>query len=139
MKKLFIDTNILVDLIADRKPFSTFAIQIFSKAEEKKLQLYTSSHSIATTYYLLKKYLAEKELRQVLYHLFDFIQVIPIDQDIIKKGLKSKHKDFEDALQLITAYSIDNLHGLVTRNPRDFAHAEIPILTPEEITKDWNK
>jgi predicted nucleic acid-binding protein len=137
MRKLFIDTNILVDLIADRRPFSAFAIQIFSKAEEKKVRLYTSSHSMATTYYLLKKYLAEKELQEILYNLLYFIQVVPIDQDIIKKGLKSKHKDFEDALQLITAYSIENLDGLVTRNPRDFAHAEIPILTPEEVTKDW--
>jgi len=137
MWKFFIDSIILVDLIAVRKPFSAFAIQIFSKAEEKKVRLYTSSHSMATTYYLLKKYLAEKELREILYNLLDFIQVVPIDQDIIKKGLKSKHKDFEDALQLITAYSIDNLDGLVTRNPRDFNHAEIPILTPEEVTKDW--
>jgi predicted nucleic acid-binding protein len=137
MRKLFIDTNILVDLIAYRRPFSAFAIQIFSKVEEKKLRLYTSSHSMATTYYLLKKYLAEKALREILYNLLDFIQVVPIDQDIIKKGLKSKHKNFEDALQLITAYSIENLDGLVTRNPRDFAHAEIPILTPEQVTYDW--
>ena len=45
MKKIFVDTNIIVDLIADRKPFSKFAIELFSKAEEKKLKLYTSSHS----------------------------------------------------------------------------------------------
>lgn len=67
----------------------------------------------------------------------DFIQVVSINQDFIKKGLKSKHKDFANALQIIIAYSIDNLDSLVTRNPRDFAHAEIPILTPEEVTKNW--
>lgn len=55
MKKLFIDTNIIVDLIADRKPFSKYAIQLFQKAELKEIELFTSSHSIATTHYLLKK------------------------------------------------------------------------------------
>ena len=56
MKKAFLDTNIIVDLIADRKPFSKFSIEIFKKAEENKIKLFTSSHSIATTHYLLKKF-----------------------------------------------------------------------------------
>ena len=95
MKKVFLDTNIIIDLIADRKPFSKYAIEIFRLAEENKLQIFTSSHSIATTHYLLKKYLDEKSLREVLYNLLDFLTVIPVDIDIIKKGLRSNHKDFE--------------------------------------------
>lgn len=55
MKRIFVDTNIIVDLIADRRPFSKYAIELFSKAEEGKIQLFASSHSIATTHYLLKK------------------------------------------------------------------------------------
>jgi predicted nucleic acid-binding protein len=132
MKKIFIDTNILVDLIADRKPFSKFAIEIFNAAEEKKVRLFTSSHSIATTHYLLKKYIDEKKLREVLYNLLDYIQVVPIDIETIKKGLKSKHKDFEDALQMISAYSIDKIDCIVTRNIKDFRDSEIPVLSPEE-------
>lgn len=135
MKKIFVDTNILVDLIADRKPFSKFAIQIFSKAEEGKIKLYASSHSIATTHYLLKKYIDEKELRGVLHAIMDYLNIIAIDQDVLKKGLKSKHKDFEDALQIISAYSVDKLNCIVTRNIRDFRDAEIPVLTPEELAK----
>lgn len=133
MKKIFVDTNILVDLIADRKPFSKFAIEIFNAAEEKKVRLFTSSHSIATTHYLLKKYIDEKKLREVLYNLLDYIQVIPIDIETIKKGLKSKHKDFEDALQMISAYSIDKIDCIVTRNIKDFRDSEIPVLSPEEL------
>lgn len=49
---VFLDTNILVDLIADRKAFSKHAIEIFKYAEDFKVQLFTSSHSIATTHYL---------------------------------------------------------------------------------------
>jgi len=135
MKKVFVDTNILVDLIADRRPFSKFAIQIFSKAEERKTKLYTSSHSIATTHYLLKKYIDEKELREVLYNILDYLNIVAIDQDVIKKGLKSKHKDFEDALQIISAYSIEKLDCIVTRNIKDFKGSEIPVLTPDELIK----
>lgn len=135
MKKVFVDTNILVDLIADRRPFSKFAIQLFSKAEERKIKLYTSSHSIATTHYLLKKYIDEKELRDVLHSILDYLNIIAIDLDVIKKGLKSKHKDFEDALQIISAYSIEKLDCIVTRNTKDFKGSEVSVLTPDELIK----
>ena len=135
MKKIFVDTNILVDLIADRRPFSKFAIQIFSKAEEGKIKLYTSSHSIATTHYLLKKYIDEKELRDILHNILDYLNIVAIDQDVIKKGLRSKHKDFEDAIQIISAYSIEKLDCIVTRNIKDFKGSEILVLTPDELIK----
>lgn len=135
MKRVFVDTNIIVDLIADRRPFSQFAIEIFSKAEERKIQLYTSSHSIATTHYLLKKYIDEKALREILHSILDYLNIVAIDLDVIKKGLKSKHKDFEDALQIITAYSIHKLDFIVTRNTKDFKSSEIPVLPPDEIIK----
>lgn len=133
MKKVFLDTNIIVDLIADRKPFSKFAIEIFQLAEENKLQIFTSSHSIATTHYLLKKYLDEKSLREVLYNLLDFITIIAVDSDIIKKGLRSNHKDFEDALQILCASSIENINCIVTRNVKDFKGSEILFLSPDEF------
>ena len=133
MTKLFLDTNIIVDLIADRKPFSKYAIQIFQKAELKEIELFTSSHSIATTHYLLKKYLAEKELRDVLYNLLDYITVVAVDVDILKKGLRSNHKDFEDSIQILCASSIDKMDCIVTRNTKDFKASEIPAFNPDEI------
>ena len=75
MKSVFVDTNILIDLLASRLPFSKFAIEIFDLAERKQVRLYTSSHSLATTHYLLKKHMGEKELREVLYSLLDFIDL----------------------------------------------------------------
>ena len=135
MKKVFVDTNILVDLIADRKPFSKFAIQLFLKAEERKIKLYASSHSIATTHYLLKKYIDEKDLREVLFNILDYLNIVAIDLDVLKKGLKSKHKDFKDALQIISAYSIEKIDCIVTRNIKDFKESEIRVLSPDELIK----
>lgn len=135
MKKIFVDTNILVDLIADRQPYSKYALEIFTKAEEKKIRLFTSSHSIATTHYLLKKYREEKELREILYDLMDFVQVISVDADVIKKGLRSKHKDFEDALQILCACSIEKMDCIVTRNIKDFRDSELQVYSPDELVK----
>ncbi len=133
MKNAFVDTNIIVDLISDRKPFNKFANEIFVKAESKKIKLFTSSHSIATSHYILKKHIKEKELREILYNLLDYLTVVQIDLQIIKRGLKSKYKDFEDSLQIIAAQSIEKIDCIITRNIRDFKDCEIPILTPEEF------
>jgi predicted nucleic acid-binding protein len=131
MKKIFIDTNILVDLIADRKPFSKYAIEIFNLAENKKIRLYTSSHSIATTYYLLKKFIDDKSLRGILLSLFEFVTVIPVDEQVLSKGLRAKQKDFEDAIQVYCAITVEKIDCIVTRNIKDFKGVEIPVLAPD--------
>ena len=133
MKQIFVDTNILIDLLADRPPFSKFAIEIFDLAEKKQIRLFTSSHSYATTHYLLKKYIGEKELRELLYSLLDFIELISIDSTIIKKSLLSKHKDFEDAIQIFAANSVAGMDFIVTRNLKDFKDAGITVLPPDEV------
>lgn len=133
MRKVFLDTNILVDLIADRKPFSKYAIEIFDAAESKKIKLFTSSHSIATTYYLLKKYLDEKTLRSIVLGLFDYITITPVDTAVLTQGLRSKHKNFEDSIQIHCAMTIEHINCIVTRNIKDFKGSEITVLAPDEF------
>ncbi|MEO6850955.1 MAG: PIN domain-containing protein [Mucilaginibacter sp.] len=133
MKRVFADTNILIDLLADRPPFSKFAIQLFDMAEKEEVKLFTSSHSFATTHYLLKKYMDEVRLRAILLSLLDFIEIIPVDFNIIKKSLLSKHKDFEDAIQIFAANSVNNIDFIVTRNLKDFKDAGIIVLPPDEL------
>ena len=133
MKVVFVDTNILVDLLVDRPPFSKFAIQLFDLAEKKKVKLFTSSHSYATTHYLLKKHVGEKELRELLYSLLDYINLIAIDKAVIKKSLLSSHKDFEDVIQIIAATSLADLDFIVTRNLKDFKEAGVTVLPPDEV------
>lgn len=131
MIKAFVDTNILIDLIADRRPFSRFAIDIFQKAEKEQLELFASSHSVATTHYVLKKYLEEKELRLVISEMLELLTVIPVDQSVLKKALKSTLKDFEDAVQLMAAQSVHSISHLVTRNIKDYKGAPIEVLAPD--------
>jgi predicted nucleic acid-binding protein len=135
MKLVFVDTNILIDLLADRLPFSKFAIELFAYAEKNKVNLFTSSHSIATTHYLLKKYMSEAAIREVLLSLLNLVEIIPVDVNVIKKSLLSDHKDFEDAIQIFAANSIHNLDFIVTRNIKDFKNAGVMVLPPDELLK----
>ena len=137
MKKIFIDTNIIIDLLADRKPYSKFAVMLFSYAENNKVQLFASSHSVATVHYMMKKYTDEKTLRTIILQLLEFITIIPIDVHMIKKGLKSKHKDFEDSIQMLCASTIEKIDCIVTRNTKDFRDSEILVLTPDELCLRW--
>lgn len=133
MQHLFLDTNILLDLLANRVPFNKHAIALFKGVEQQKYTLYTSSHSIATCYYLLQKHGPEKKLRETIQHLLDYLSVLSVDERIIKKSLKSPHKDFEDAIQMNCAYSNPSINFIITRNTRDFKLAELEVLTAEEF------
>ena len=132
MKKIYLDTNIIIDLLIERVPFSKYAIQIFKKAEEQSIVLYTSSHSIATTHYILKKYIDEKKLREILNDLIDLVNIVPVDLEILRSGLNSKYKDFEDSIQIYSANNIKDISFIVTRNIKDFKDSEITALPPEQ-------
>jgi predicted nucleic acid-binding protein len=133
MKRLFLDTNILIDLLADRKPHSKFARELMELSEQKKIKLYTSSHSMATTYYILNKYGNDKAIRTALHGLLEMVSIVPIDSDILKKGLRSEFKDFEDSIQAFCAYSIDHIFGIVTRNIRDYKSSAVKAYAPDSI------
>lgn len=137
MRSIFIDTNVLIDLLGDRKPFSKHAIEIFSLAETKEIILYTASHTIATTYYVLKKYSDESELRKIFYGLLDFVKIIAVDEDVVRKALMSTTKDFEDGIQLMSAITVKKIDSIVTRNPKDFKGSTIKIITPDKFLSDF--
>jgi len=116
MKKVFVDTSVIIDLLADRRPHSKFAIGLFEKAEAQKAKLFAFSLSFATTFYILKKYQTDKNLRLIMLGLLEYLNVIPLDAHLVKRGLKSKQRDFEDTIQILSAVSIDKMDCVVTRN-----------------------
>ena len=133
MKNIFIDINILMDVFAERKPFFKNSLKIYMLGSEKKLNLFTSSNTITTLHYLLKKVISEDKTRQVLENIIENVDVIPIDKNIIKKSLKSKHKDFEDAIQIAAAQSINTMDCIITRDFKDYKFSEIDVFSPDEF------
>lgn len=133
MKNVFIDINILVDVYANRFPFVDNSLKIYNLGIKRSIRLYTSSNTITTLHYILKKSISEERTRTAIEHLTEHIVIIPVDINIIKKSLKSNHKDFEDAIQIVSAQSINNMDCIVTRDLKDYKFAEITVLTPDDF------
>ena len=133
MIPLFLDTDILLDFLGDRKPFSKFALQIFINANKRNFRLYVSGYSITTAYYILCKYADEKRARELISGLLDYVSVIPVTARVLRSAFKSEFKDVEDAVQHFCALSESKIKHLVTRNLKDYKKSQINVFTPEEI------
>ncbi|WP_310379500.1 PIN domain-containing protein [Flavobacterium sp.] len=138
MKKLFIDTNVLIDLIDKRIPFYNDVAVISTLAEKKQIKLAASSISFINTFYVLSKKLDNKLVINSLMRYRLICEVSNIDEIIIDKSLISNFNDFEDAVQHYSA-----LHHkcdiLITRNKKDFKNSEIPVMTPTEFLVSLQK
>jgi len=133
MKKLFIDTNIVIDLLSRREPYYDEAATLFSLADKKQIELTMSSLSIANTSYALLKQMDSNKAKSVLRKLRLIVRILPLDDKIIGLALNDENfKDFEDGLQYFTA--IENGQDLIiTRNLKDFKNSELPILTAKQF------
>ncbi len=134
MKNIFLDTNIVLDLLAHRMPFYTEAAKLFSLADKKKIKLSISALCLADSNYILSKQHPEMEARKVLRKFKVLVSVLPLDDKISELALNSDFKDFEDAIQYFTAIENDQ-DLIITRNQSDFKESKIPVMTAGEFIK----
>jgi predicted nucleic acid-binding protein len=132
VKKVFLDTNIVLDLLGFREPFYEHAAKIATLADQGKIQLFASALSFATANYILAKYYNKDIAIDKLRKLKVFTTICAIDEEVIEKGLNSEFKDFEDALQYFSALKM-SCNYIITRNSKDFKDAEIPVMTAKEF------
>jgi len=132
MKSIFLDTNVLIDFFADRKPFSIEAARLFNYSFKKKISIYISAVSYNNIYYILRQSCSHSETIKMLTELSEWTDIIDVSKDIINKSIKSNFKDFEDAIQYNCAKSLNKIDFIVTRDTKDFKTSSLPILTPKE-------
>lgn len=130
-RKIFLDTNIVIDYLANRVPFGEEALQIFSFSPRNN-QLCISALSFTTIFYVLRKHYEHGMLMDMLSSLEQLVEVLPTDEAVIALALRSEFTDFEDAVQYYTALA-GNVSVIITRNPRDFRKSMLPIYTPSEF------
>jgi len=135
MKNIFVDTNIIIDFLANREPFSDNAAKLFQLAQNKDVTIYISAITINNTYYVLKQVTSHKKSLNLIDGIENLVKIIPTDQKIIQKAIKSDFKDFEDAIQYYSAKEVKEIDVIATRNAKDFKTSDIPVLTPETIIK----
>ena len=126
--RVFLDTNVILDLIQRRVGYDDAAL-IMQKSENGEYSLYTSSLSMVNIAYILRKYYRGESLYHLLEELGDIIGVITVSSEAYHKALQSRALDFEDAIQLFSAIESD-MDCIVTRNVQDFIFDKLPIFTP---------
>lgn len=131
MDNLFVDTNIVIDLLQKREEFFEEAQELFTLADKKQVKLFISSLTIANTHFLLSRYYNSNDTSKILSKFKVLVEVLPLDNKIIDLALTSNLKDFEDAIQFYTAIE-HNTDIIITRNKKDFKKQSLPILTAKE-------
>lgn len=131
MTKLFLDTNIVVDLLERREPFCHDAVRLFSMAYNRQVQLIVSPMTFSTASFLLHKHGSEG-VRNLLSNLRQLSRVAAANERTVDDSLASQFKDFEDAMQYYTALRA-NADIIITRNGKDFVHSKLPVMTAGEF------
>ena len=130
MNKYFVDTDVIIDLLANRQPHFHFSAVLFTLAEMNKFELFTTPTVIVNTFYLLRKQLGNEAAKNALRKLRLIIHVIDSSGKVIDQALNSSFSDFEDAVQYYTALN-SNISAILTRNIKDYKNSNLLVQTPE--------
>lgn len=135
MRKIFLDTNVVIDLLDKREAFYKAAVDIFTLAYKKKIVLYVSPMTYATASYLLRKRGSE-QTKLLLHNFRQLSRVTTADEKVVDEALASSFVDYEDGLQYYSALS-KNVEVIVTRNVKDFSSSMLPVMTPDEFLNNY--
>jgi predicted nucleic acid-binding protein len=130
MTDLFIDTDIIIDFLVDRKPFSREAAIIFTLIEQKKLMGSASALTFSNLYYVLRKFESHRKVIARLESLAKIVGILKVEELTIRNALVSEFLDFEDSIQYFCAIDNKKIDIIITRNIKDYKHSEIPVMTP---------
>lgn len=133
-RKVFIDTNIALDLLSMRDPFYASASRLFSLADGKKLIICLSTLSFVTIHYILSKQIGAEKAKNVLSRFKALVTLLPVDAGMIESALASDLKDFEDAVQYYCAVST-GIPVLITRDIKDYRKAKMSVMTADDFLK----
>ncbi len=136
MHRVFIDSDIILDVLAKRNAFYIYAAKLFTLLDKGDVYGFTSPIVFANIHYILRKEKSKKYALKSLRKLKSLISILPIDEKIIELALDSSFNDFEDAIQYHTAKSYE-VNFIITRNKKHYKQSKISICTAEEYLKIW--
>ena len=131
MENIFVDTNVVIDLLAKREPFYKEVQDLFTLSDKKEVQLFISSLTFANVYYSIARHHKEVDAKKYLSKFKVLVKILSLEDKAIELALASDFKDFEDGLQYFVA--IDNeADVIITRNKKDYTNSKIPVITAGE-------
>ena len=131
MKKIFIDTNILLDVILRRDGFYKNSAEIWADCELGKVQGYVSAISLNNMHYVMRKLVASDIALKYVRFVLNVFSIVPLDEAILRLSVDFPQKDFEDAIQTFSAVQI-KADCIVTRDKSHFSNHYMPVISPVE-------
>ena len=131
--KILIDTNIVLDVLLKQEPFYKDSFIIFQLANSGSIKGILAAVSMTNVFFLLRK--AKKDIDdvyQILDKLTSLFTVAPFIETTLSGALSLRWKDFEDAVQYVTAKE-NNVDYIITRNETDFKNSDIPCISPTDF------
>jgi len=134
MLKILIDTNIIIDALANRANFAESAKALILSIANNKAKGYITTNTVTDIYYLLRKHYSDSETaRKQLETLFTIVDILEISKEDCKKAVRFPMSDFEDAILACCAERC-SIDFIATRNTKDFANSPVQAKLPTELT-----
>jgi predicted nucleic acid-binding protein len=131
MNKVFLDANVILDLLLDREPFNDDIAEIFVVSDERSIRLCVSSLTIANVNYIVGRIEGVKKANNKTKKLLQLVDIENVGKKEVIESANSSFKDFEDGIQNFCA--VESQHEIiVTRNTKDFKTSKLSILNPKE-------
>ena len=131
--KLLIDTNVVLDVLLRREPFFRTAAEVLSLTQRDEVREYVSASAITDIYYIANKQMKDRDaVRDLLKRLLMVVSVAAVSEWEIQNALNLAWGDLEDSVQYSVAL-LNEMDGIVTRNPSDYQEANMRIWLPEQV------
>ena len=133
MKRVLLDTNVVLDFALKREPFYENAETILVEIANGTLRGFITASMATDIFYLLQKTNGKTFALNTFTDLLILLDVLSVYGEDVHLALQSEWNDFEDALQAQVAIR-NEIDAIITRNTKDFKKAKrINILTPVEF------
>jgi predicted nucleic acid-binding protein len=130
MRRVFVDTDVILDLATGREPFVRDSHNVLAVLERGRASGFVSSNVITYVYYILRKLGSDEKARIFIQALLSYLFIVPVDHQNVLQALDSPFKDFEDAVQHFSART-NQCDCIVTRNLDGYTNSGITVLDPK--------
>lgn len=131
---ILFNTNVILDVMLDRTPFSETASYLLSLVEKGNITGFVCATTVTTIHYLTTKVLGNEQAQNQINNLIQLFDIAPVNRAVIEDALKSKFTDFEDAVIYQASYHA-GVEAIVTRDIKGLKKSEIPVYNPTEMLK----
>lgn len=132
MKKIFLDTNILLDVFLNREQFAEASAVVVAACEVRRVKGFVSAISLNNLHFIMSRHTGKERALEAVRIVLNIFSVVQLDEKILRMAADLPHKDFEDAIQLYSAIQA-KADCIVTRDARHFPAGNPPVLTPVEF------